>query len=224
MIPKIISIVWVGPHLPPTEMIDSWAKKHSEEWLILPWKDHTGWQNQEQINARARRNEWNGVADCMRYEILYKFGGFAVDADSECLKALDAGPEDFLSSDTALAAYESELVRPGIIGCGFLGAPKGHPFFKACIDEVATQDPGLMAWKAVGPQLMGRVTAKMPNDIKVVPAKLFNPVHYTGTKAAGDQEPYASQGWGSTKSYNPLRKRGCTCAICAVQMIRCPWG
>lgn len=224
MIEKKISIVWVGPHRPPTEMIESWAKKHSDKWLILPWKDHTGWVNQEQINARARRNEWNGVADCMRYEILYKYGGFAVDADSECLKALDAGPEDFLSSETAVACYESETARPGIIGCGFLGAPAGHPFFKACMDDVATQDPGLMAWKAVGPQCVGRVAAKMPDAIKVFPAKLFNPVHYTGAKAPGNQEPFASQGWGSTKTYNTLRKLPCTCPICWQTALRPSWG
>lgn len=224
MIPKIIHICWFGPHLAPTEMIESWSKKHSEEWLIMPWKDHTGWVNQEQINSRAKRNEWNGVCDVCRYEILYKFGGFAVDADSECLKALDAGPEDFLSNETAVACAESETVRPGIIGCGFLGAPKGHPFFKACIDEVAAQDPDLMAWKAVGPLLMGRVAAKMPNDIKVYPSRLFNPVHYSGARAPGSQEPFASQGWGSTKGYGSLRRLPCTCPQCWQTALRPSWG
>jgi hypothetical protein len=225
-IPKILSIVWVGPHDPPQEMIDSWEKKHGGDrgWFFALWRQHDqGWENQAQINNRAARNEWNGVADLMRYEILERTGGFCVDADSMCLKALDEGPEDFINSTTALACYESETVRPGIIGCGFLGAPKGHPFFRACIDDAKTQDPGVMAWKAVGPMLMGRVAQAMPDQIRVVPSRHFNPVHYSGTPAPGEHAIYAEQGWGSTKTYNSLRKLPCRCRLCQTSMLRAPW-
>lgn len=224
MIPKKLHCVWVGPHRPPQEMIDSWEKKHVNGWMYCLWRDHTGWKNQEQINHRAARNEWNGVADVMRYEILHKYGGFVVDADSECLKALDEGPIDFLGQETAVACYENESVRPGVIGCGFLGAPKEHPFFAACIEDVAKQPTGEMAWKAVGPQVMGRVAAKMPDAIKVFPAKMFNPVHYSGTPAPGDYPVYAKQGWGSTKGYGALRKLPCTCPQCWTTALRPPWG
>lgn len=225
-IPKKLHIVWVGPHDPPRQMIESWDKKHTKDgWLFVVWTDHQqGFVNQAQMNTRFARNEFNGVADLMRYEILYKHGGFCVDADSECLKALDDGPEDFLSNETALACYENELVRPGMIGCGFLGAPPGHPFFEACIDDAAGQNHAEMAWKAVGPMLMGRVAAKMPEAIRVYPARLFNPVHYSGTKAPGDQEPYAQQGWGSTKGYGALRRFACQCRLCVVTALRPPWG
>jgi mannosyltransferase OCH1-like enzyme len=221
MIEKKIHYVWVGPHRPPQEMMDTWAKMHGEDWLICPWKDHTGWINQAQIDARAARNEWNGVADCMRYEILYKFGGFCVDADSECVKSLGEG--DFCNNDTAVACFENESARPGIIGCGFLGAPKGHPFFKACIDEVATQDPSVPAWKAVGPLLMGRMAMKTPADIKVYPARAFNPTHYSGAAAPGNHPIFAKQGWGSTKGYNSLRRLPCQCPRCWTSMLNAPW-
>jgi mannosyltransferase OCH1-like enzyme len=227
MIPKILHIVWVGGHRPPTEMIDSWNKKHAGDrsWFFHLWTQHDqGFRNQAQINARFDRKEYNGAADCMRYSILELTGGFCVDADSTCVKALDEGPEDFLSSTCALAAYENESVRPGIIGCGFLGAPKGHPFFTACVDESMAQDPTVMAWKAVGPLLMGRVAERMPGEIKVVPARHFNPVHYSGTSAPGNGEIYAQQGWGSTKGYGALRKLPCTCPSCWQTALRPSWG
>lgn len=224
MIEKKLHIVWVGSHRPPQDMIDSWDKKHVNGWHFKIWTDHTGWQNQRQIDVRFARREFNGVADCVRYEILHKHGGFAVDADSECLMALDAGPVDFLSLETAVACYENEKVREGVIGCGFLGAPKGHPFFAACIEDAAKQSVDEMAWKAVGPGLMGRVAAQMPDAIKVFPAKMFNPVHFSGAKALGDHPIYASQKWGSTVGYNQLRKLPCSCSICNITMLRPPWG
>jgi mannosyltransferase OCH1-like enzyme len=225
MISKSLHVIWVGPHSPPTELIDSWSSKHVNGWFFTLWRDYKqGWENQDQIDRRFRRREYNGVADIMRYEILHKHGGFAVDADSECLKALDEGPEDFLSSDVALACFENESVRPGIIGCGFLGAPKGHPFFRACIDEAAKQDSDVQAWKAVGPLLMGRVAERMPNDLRVVPARMFNPIHYTGAPAPGDCAIYASQRWGSTRGYNQLRRIPCWCPDCAQTALRPTWG
>ncbi len=223
-IPRSIHLVWVGPHLPPTDMIASWEKKHSNGWFFVLWRDHKGWANQDQIDRRYARREYNGCADIMRYEILYKHGGFALDADSTCIKALDEGPESFLDNSCAVAAYEHEGVRPGIIGCGFLGATKGHPFFKACIDEVATQSSDLMAWKAVGPLLMGRVALRMPNQIRVYPSMMFNTPHYSGAPAVGSHPIYATQGFGSTTGYNKLRPLPCTCPECWENCLRPSWG
>jgi mannosyltransferase OCH1-like enzyme len=225
MIPKILHVLWVGPHNPPMELISTWETKHTDGWFFILWRDHTaGWVNQDQIQARAARREWNGVADVMRYEILHQHGGFAVDADSECLKPLSDGPEDFLNNDTAVACYESESVRPGMIGCGFLGAPKQHPFFEACVAECAVQDPREAAWKTVGPLLMGRVARRMPEALRVYPARTFNPVHYSGAVAPGDGPIYAKQHWGSTKGYGALRKMPCWCDECRITMLRPPWG
>ena len=223
MIPKILHIVWVGPHDPPQELIDTWANKHVDGWFFTLWRDHTGWKNQAAIDRMASK-EWNGVADIMRYEILHKYGGFCVDADSECLKALDDGPIEFLSSDTAVACYENESVRPGIIACGFLGGPKGHLFFEACIEEVAKADVSLPAWKCVGPLLVTKIAQAMPDAITVYPAKMFNPVHYSGAPAPGDHPIYASQKWGGTKGYNQLRRRPCWCPACRTNMLRPSWG
>lgn len=226
-IPKILNIVWVGPHSPPQEAIDTWSNKHVNGWLFTLWTDHTkGWVNQAQIDARYARQEFNGVADCMRYEILFKHGGFCVDADSTCLKALDEGPEDFLASDTALACYENELVRPGMVGCGFLGAPKAHIFFDACIDEVSKQDPREAAWKTVGPILMTKIVKELPDDIRVLPARSFNPIHHSGVKAEGTGPIYSEQHWASTVGYNKMRKFSCSCHICrnTQSMLRPSWG
>jgi mannosyltransferase OCH1-like enzyme len=223
-IPRVGHLVWVGPHRPPQEMMESWVKMNPKiMWSI--WKDHTaqaGWENQAQIDSRAARDEWNGVADVIRYELLYRYGGICVDADSTCVRPLDEG--DFFAQEKAIACYENELVRPGMIGCGFLGAPRAHGFFRACIDEAKGQPAHEAAWKTVGPLLMGRVAARLPDAIRIYPARMFNPKHYTGQVAPGDAPIFAEQGWGSTKGYNSLRKLPCQCPKCWVSALRPPWG
>lgn len=223
-IPKVIHVIWCGPHAPPQELIDSTANKHVNGWLFTLWRDEkAGWQNQDQINAMK---ELNGKADLMRLEILRDHGGVAVDADALCLRPLDEGPEDFLANDVAFSFYENENVRPGLVGCGAMGAPKGSPFFKECVTRAASKDMSQPAWKTIGPGLITEVALAMPDQIRVYPAKWVHPRHYSGAMAPGASEikPYYEQKWAGTVGYNQFRKVGCTCHICSVQMIRCPWG
>ena len=224
-IERIGHIVWVGPHDPPQECIDSWPKVNPGiTWTI--WRDHTkalGWINQEQIDARAARQEWNGVADLCRLEILARCGGIAVDADSTAIKPLEEG--DFFAQEMAVACFENEQIRPGLVGCGFLGAPQGYPFFKACVEEASKQDHKEPAAKTVGPGLMTRMAQAHPDMIKVYPARSFNPKHFSGEAAPGKCPIYGNQLWGSTLGYNSMRKWPCQCQVCRnnTSMLFCPW-
>ena len=225
-IERIGHIVWIGPHSPPQECIDSWPKLNPGiVWTV--WRDHTkalGWINQEQIDARAARQEWNGAADLCRLEIIARCGGIAVDADSMAVKALEEG--DFFLQETAVACFEHEQLRPGMVGCGFLGAPQGHPFFRACVEEASKQDPKEPAAKTVGPGMMTRMAKAHPDMIKVYPARSFNPKHHTGTAASGNYPIFAEQLWAGSRGYNALRKFPCQCLTCRnnTSMLFCPWG
>lgn len=223
-VPQIGHICWFGPHDPPKECIDSWSEKNPGVMWSL-WRDHTQFLfNKEQIAVRGARGEWNGVCDVIRYELLVRYGGVCVDADSTAMKPLAEG--DFFEATTALACWESESARPGIVACGFLAAPKGHPFFQACIEEAEKADPKEAAWASVGPMLVTRIAQRMPEAIRVVPSRMFIPEHYTGAKALGTAPIYASQHFGSTTTYNKLRKWACQCQVCrsSNQMIRSSWG
>ena len=224
VVPRLGHLCWFGPHSPPQECIDSWpAKNPGLIWTV--WRDHTQFlYNKEQIDARAARKEWNGVCDVARFEILSRFGGVCVDADSMAVKPLEEG--DFFQVPQAQACWESESARPGIVACGFLAAPKGHPFFQACMDEAGKTDSRDMAWRTVGPMLVTRVAQKMPDAIKVWPSRMFIPEHYTGAKAPGNHPIFANQHFGTTTTYNKLRKFMCNCPECraSVSMTRPPWG
>jgi mannosyltransferase OCH1-like enzyme len=92
LIPKTLHIIWVGDDgQRPDNCIQTWAR-HNPGWQIKLWGNddlvERPWINAAHMQAMLG-HELNGVADMMRWEILYAEGGFVVDADSICLRPLD---------------------------------------------------------------------------------------------------------------------------------------
>ncbi len=124
----------------------------SPDWTILLWGNaelnEIKWHNRDHMNAMYDR-ELNGVADMMRWEILYSNGGIVVDADSICLRPLD----DALLNCEAFACWENEIARPGLIAAGYFGCEAGNVFVKQIVRDIAAE-PSVthdLAWKTVGP-------------------------------------------------------------------------
>jgi mannosyltransferase OCH1-like enzyme len=161
-------------------------------------------------HARLRAtSEWNGKADILRYEILKRFGGVCFDADSECVEPLD----DSFLCHTAFACYENEIIFPGRIATGYLGAEKGSEIMKLAVERIAN-DKNIArnrAWVTVGPvfftNLVQDTSAKVSPSVFVYPARVFIPEHWNkcedGSRVAapGDAAIYARQFWGSTVGY-----------------------
>jgi len=207
-IPRVLHQLWIGPRPRPARLMDGWRAAHPG-WAYELWDDARcaafGFRNAAAIGALA---EWNGRADVMRYEILERHGGVFVDADAEALRPLDDG----LRAHDSFAAYESERLRPGLIACGVLGACRGNRLMRLCMHAVAAMAPAVLAaeraWRTVGPGLLTRVVADARyTELRVYPAYLFYPEHYTGAVHRGPAPPYARQHWGSTRAngYDRLR-------------------
>ena len=197
LIPKVIHQLWIGPKKPPHNLMNTW-KLHNPSWDYVFWNEQKlktlKFQNQTQIN---KMQEWNGKCDIYRYEILYKFGGFFVDADSVCLKPLD----DFLFEYENIAVYENENARGGLIACGFMGChPKSSLMHDCIVNLEKVQSP---AWWYVGPAYFTQIIEQGNHSIKIHPSKLFIPNHYT--KIGSTEEAYADHLWGNTKQcYNQI--------------------
>ena len=195
MIPKILHQVWVGPNPPPTRAMETWRRRHPD-WEYRIWTDHTGWENQKAIDAMP---EWNGKADIMRYEILYRHGGVVVDADSECLRSLD----DHFLEHIAWACWENETCRCGVLACGAMGGIPGAPIWYRCIREIGFRDMKRAAWAEVGPGLLSEI-ARGDRSLHLYPARMFIPWHYSGVRAPGNDEVYGRQLWGTTRGYQSM--------------------
>lgn len=149
---KNIHIVWIGDQSKrPDDCIHSWSS-FNPEYTLKVW-GNVELKNEKWLLADKMRQllprELNGVADIMRWEILYKYGGLAFDADSICIRPL----EDWLLQPNIFAVWENEIARPGLIACGALGATKAHPLIGQVIKDIY-HDQNIvddMAWKKVGP-------------------------------------------------------------------------
>ncbi len=138
---------------------------------------------------------WHGIADVLRYEILYRFGGVFIDADSECLRPLD---ESFLQNQ-AFCCYDSESARPGLLANGFLGASQSNELMRALIDELRSRtridEP---AWRWVGPQFLTDTVQRLNYPMNVYPSYYFLPTHHEAPPYQGDFQPFCKHHWGTT--------------------------
>ncbi|MBV8060049.1 MAG: hypothetical protein JO126_08185 [Alphaproteobacteria bacterium] len=214
IIPRKIHVVWVGDEAKrPNSWIETWRVNHPD-WEFRLWSNKDladrHWRAQKQIDIYKNEGQWAGVADLMRYEILYEYGGVYVDADSECLRQLD----DWLLQLGMFVAYESERHRPGLIANGFMGCPQGHPVLAKIIGQTSRMcrptrrwswqhlsKKNILPWKVTGPRLLTRIIeATKSQDVTILPSILFMPDHFMD-KPGDDKRAatgYARHHWGST--------------------------
>lgn len=210
MIPKTLHIIWVGDEAKrPDNCIRTWIDLNPA-WEVKIWGNdllaETDWVNTHHLREMSRR-ELNGVADMMRWEILYREGGFVVDADSVCVRPLD----DWLLQFEAFACWESELARPGLIAAGYFACEAENPFVGQIILDIQAEPTVIhdMAWKTVGPiRLTESYRRYGYQGLSILPSHLFIPEHFTGLRYTGAGLVYAHQEWASTRrSYDTLHTK-----------------
>lgn len=229
MIPRIIHQIWIGDlYNPPLELMETWkecAKQLNIEYIL--W-------NENEINKRNIVFECqsaidiipeiNGKVDIMRWEILLKYGGIFIDADSICVELLIEEfftPQKLLFNKDLLllkhigfSAFENEEVRPNLIATGTMGFTINHPLIFDIIDwlknstnDILLQLQTQKAWITVGPGCITRFleTKKYKDIIVIFPSHYFIPIHYTpeSKNYNGHQKVYAHQLWGTgEQKYN----------------------
>ncbi|MDX2265758.1 MAG: glycosyltransferase [Hyphomicrobiales bacterium] len=215
-IPRMLHMIWIGDDNPrPDACLKSWRDKHPE-WEVKVWNDRDlygrTWRNQKHIDTFLRLRKWPGVADLMRYEILYENGGVYVDADSVCLRPLD----DWLLESEMFACWTNEFQSTPLIANGFLGTVRRNPFLARVIERAAAKSEILRrwswskmsvipmgVWRSVGPYHLTECVRREQYDrITILPSHMFLPRHYNGRVYAGGGLVYADHFWGTTtKSY-----------------------
>lgn len=159
-IPKILHLIWIGDKKPPQNM-KSWIhvfKKQNPDWTVKIWGNDDmklfGLVNQKQFDTIK---EMCGKADIARYEILYRYGGMYLDADTLWLE--NKINPDFFKKSINFTNEENGLIMNGWFTC-----VKNHPFLKLVIDEIPKRDiVKLSAWKSVGPKLLTDIYQRIQN-------------------------------------------------------------
>jgi hypothetical protein len=209
MIPKILHQIWIGSKPAPTNLMKTWKEKHPDFEYIL-WTEKEIEARRLQLTCIDKINmipEINGKADIIRWEILYQYGGYFVDADSICIEPFDY----YFSDKVAFATFENENVREGLIATGTMGFIPKHPL---CLDIIhwinSNESTQLIketrAWYSVGPGLLTKMldTGKY-KDVSIYPSHCFLPIHFTGPVYEGHKKVYGYQEWGTAKqSYDTM--------------------
>jgi glycosyltransferase involved in cell wall biosynthesis len=201
-IPRRIHQIWVGPHPKPAKLMQTWKDKH-KDWDFFEWNNETikkiTFANKRLIEQMWKAERWHGVADLIRYEVLYKYGGFVAPADSVCLNSID----DLLSFDS-FSCYENELMRPGLVS-PHIGCTIKNQLIKLIIEELKERETVLNddPWKVTGNLLLTHMIIRHNyKDMKILPSYTFLPEHYTGNKYEGEGKIYAKHIWGTTHNIN----------------------
>jgi mannosyltransferase OCH1-like enzyme len=202
MIPRIIHQCWFGDKSAPFENMATWQKLNpSFEYKL--WRDWDMPLLLSNLDKWQQINTWNGKSDVARFEMLERFGGIYIDADTVALRPLT----DDLLDNEFFAVYESETVRPGLVASGIMGAELGNTLIKKLVAGITfmrdmNEHP---AWLQVGPGYLTQTIKGYVGKVKIYPSAYFLPQHYTGALAKADREPYCSHSWGTTtQSYEQV--------------------
>lgn len=209
MIPKIIHQVWIGKkYKKPTRLMETW-KAMNPSCECVEWNDDS--LAKEDFGLRPQisaMKSLHGKVTLMRYELLYKYGGFIVDADSECILPLD----EFFFENERFTCYENEVagIYRGVtrLSAGYMGAKKNDVFMGLCVLELMTRKVNRFKSHCIAGNLFFAVMVnrfKTLYPMKIYPSHYFIPKHGTGVEYTGSGPIYAKQYWGSTFGiYNKL--------------------
>jgi mannosyltransferase OCH1-like enzyme len=203
--PKMMHMVWIGDESKmPRTMIKSWQTLNPD-WQLKVWGNaelkSSKWINRKHLNAMLNSGRYSGAADIMRYEILFKHGGFALDADSFCVRPL----EEWLFDSQVCASMENEHMRPGLIANGYLAAEPQAALIAEVILAIETKKTVLdeLPWAATGPLLLTKTYQRLRYDnITLWPSHYFIPRHFTGAQYLGSGHIFGHQLWGTTFDIN----------------------
>jgi len=194
---RTIHIVWIGDEgKRPNREIESWREKNPG-WTVRIWGNREltsiEWENHKHLSAMLNRQEWRGVADMMRWEILDKHGGFAVDANSINIRPL----EDWLFEPGIFACWENEIARPELVSNLYVYARPGNELIQQVIQDIYDlPDVSGPAHLLTGPsRFTDTFRAMRYADLTIYPSHYFIPTHLTGLKYQGKGPVFSEQLW-----------------------------
>lgn len=204
-IPKIMHCIWIWTLPPPMKWISSWQEKHPT-WEYKLWGnkelEETNWINQKAINHYKKTKQWAGVADVMRYEILYKYGWAMHWADSLCLNCIDELFEDWRTAyavDTSCRDWQApKFANKNSVAPLYACIPNSRLAWKLIEMLMKTKNyksPVTTTWN----RLMKRLLDRYRCDLKIWPLHYFIPEHYDGRKYEWPDKVFAVHYWGTTR-------------------------
>jgi mannosyltransferase OCH1-like enzyme len=180
----VIQQIWLGPKPMPVKWMDSWRLKNPGLKHQI-WRGYQGFHYRKKIQHLVEQGRYAIAADIMRVEILYRYGGIYIDADSVCLQPVEDAP--FIDDDFWAVYDYTGWVANGVIGC----TPR-HPVMKRYMELIA----GPHHYWEYGARML---TECLDGTETILPTCTFYPTNWKGNKAPAVDKVYAEQYWATTR-------------------------
>ncbi|NLD69589.1 MAG: hypothetical protein GX644_12340 [Limnobacter sp.] len=218
MIPRIFHQVWIN-HADPT--LPAAFRAYSDKWRAM----HPAWEyrlwNLDTCDFELQRPELIGrcanyaqMADVLRLEILYRYGGVYIDTDFEPLRPIEPvldGAEHFFCSEDG--AHLSNSI---------FGARPESPLILRLLRGLPTELGREPANVETGPRYFTRtlLCEGFDADVKLLPSRLFFPYQWDEPHRAGESFPeaFAVHRW--AHSWRGPQSRGLRVRARVARMIR----
>jgi len=204
VIPKQIHQLWVSDNPAPLKWMQTWREKNPD-FLYRLWTEKEifaeKWENQKLVDYYYTKKMWHGLKDVVQYEILFRYGGVFMDADTTCLLPIN---ELFTDQYDSYSFWENEKSRPGFIQ-PLLAAVKGSKFAKELIDGLKKDGitGDMEPFRKTGNKYVGEMYKKTAQNVKIFPSWFFQREHFSGDNYTGSEKCYAKHHFSTTlNSYN----------------------
>lgn len=139
MIPKIIHYCWLSDEKKPDSIqkcIKSWHEQLPDYQFKLWDMGSFDFDSVPFTREALANRKWAFVSDYIRLFALYHFGGIYLDSDVQCFDKLDGFLQNSLFTGLEMRDKEHTQI---FIEAAIIGAEKGHPFIKQCLDLYNTR-------------------------------------------------------------------------------------
>ncbi|RLD27574.1 MAG: mannosyltransferase [Bacteroidetes bacterium] len=195
MIPKTIHYCWFGKKSKNdliNRCIESW-KEFCPDFELKEWNESNTQTYQNKFYKDAyRKKKYAFVADCVRAQALYEFGGVYLDTDMLLLK-----PIDVLLSNDFFTAYEVG----DRAAYGLFGAIAGHRFLKQMKEFYDTTEFNEFSLPVITHTFKLYINkANLGENDRIFPPEYFYPLSYENKDEDYNQfitsNSYAVHLWG----------------------------
>jgi hypothetical protein len=202
-IPKVIHYCWLSGEPRPQVILDCMAswKRALPDYEFVCWDmSRFDVNSVPYVRDAVAARKWAFAADYIRLYALYTQGGIYLDSDVMVYKPFDAflTHSAFTSIEFHPIEFYRDVKKKGLysdfyLGCGLeaavMGAEKGHPFFKACLDYYRTlrfENTPRAFETQIMPRILVKIAAekfgfkycpvfqKLENDFCIYPPDVFS--------------------------------------------------
>jgi len=188
MIEHIIHFTVPAPMSAAQQQAIDTAREKNPGWEIKVWQDPVDPAGFRLSPFWRAANSGAQLADLIRLEVVFKYGGIYVDSDVALRRSLGPIADH---CDFFVASEDGELATNAVFG-----AARGHAALAALIENLLASPPdwSLSPVKTTGPEFFARVLKWRP-DVKVLPRETFYPYNWNAPSAPPHPATYGVHAW-----------------------------